>query len=238
VSYWLYAVISVVGLGVVTFKPSLVAKTGLVKAEDLTKRNVHLLQAFFIIFSFGMGWVALSTADVSEKQLPIMAGTTDSDVVKLISKIADAEVPVEVSHKILMEELSRLEGINSPNEYVTVLKTKCGRLFDAEALHCQRTLDKLHEIKKSIFALDVNQQTKNEVAIIIDKTIESYAIRKNALQKASASISSLDYKTKILPVSLVNDALSDVKKSQEKAQEAAIRLADLYSKFGITPVQK
>ncbi|MDR3641453.1 MAG: hypothetical protein P4L39_09045 [Humidesulfovibrio sp.] len=160
-----------------------------------------------------------------------------SDISQLVQKIADAEVPVEISHKILMEELVKLESINSPDEYMIELKTKCGRFFDAEALHCQRTLDKLHEVKNSISVLNVNQQTKDEVASIIGKTIESYEMRKDAIQKASASISSLDYKAKELPASLVDGALLSVKKSQTKAQESAIGLADLCLKFGVTPAQ-
>lgn len=238
-NYWLFAGISAIGLGVITAKPELIAKIGLVRADALTKQNIRLLQAFFIAFAFVMGGMAISTStDSAEKQRLSAADTTNSDISLLVSKIANAEIPVEISHRILMEGLSELDNIESHKAYITALETKVKRLFDAEALHCQRAYDKISEVKVSIVSLSVDQETKTELISITEAALNSYSMRRKALMKASSSIDELDYKTKSLPDSLVKEAILDAKKSQEKTHEAALRLAALCTKLGITPAQK
>jgi len=238
-NYWLYAGISAVGLIVVTAKPSLIVKTGLVKAEDLTKRNIHILQTFFIAFSIIMVVVALSTpADIVIKRQLNTADTKRNDITQFIAKVEEAEGPVEISHRMLIEGLNELDKIDSKYEYINALKTKIKRLFDAEALHCKRAYDKIAEVKKSVDSSNIDEQSKIKFTAIIETTLEAYSIRQNALMTAANSIDSLQNDSNSIPSSLIKKAMVEVKKSKMKSQEAAAMLAALCSELGISPAQK
>jgi hypothetical protein len=156
----------------------------------------------------------------------------------LVAKIADAESAVEISHRLLLEGLGELNGIKSSDTYIMTLKTKIKRLFDSESLHCQRAYDKISSVKDSIELSNLDRESKGEFKSITEMALESYLSRKNALDKASNAIDSLNKNSKQLPTSVVKDAMLSAEGGQKEAQIAAVRLASLCSKLGISPAQK
>jgi|GEM_PF-1804202 len=156
----------------------------------------------------------------------------------VINSFIEAENRVEISHRILIEAFSKLDYASTPDQFVMILKSDVYRCLNAEALHCQRAVDKISSINDSLLSSKFDSATRRELSEIMGTSQDAYLTRKSALLKTASAIEAMNLSANKKSSTAVKRAVAEMQSGQEKIQKAAFLFAAFCSKHGIQPAQK
>lgn len=231
---WLFAGISVLGLVVVTAKPGLLAKTGLVKIEDLTKNNIRLLQAFFVVFALVVSAIALSSSGGADGKQRLRAEDIILDYEK---KIFSAESGVTSAHEQYigaLETVGRGGKAHMLDGYTTVVAPTLNNAISKTQAANESITTLTTNIKQST---SLDAELKQGMLVIIENVSKSFSLRNESYELVLRGIQALSESKVAASKLLLKESTSKIHESEAAMMHAALMLAAVKEKAGIK-VQK